>query len=911
MADDSPSLFELFERAVELEPDAQRRLVEGVRARDPELADELARMLRADASVGGGLEDLVASTAAELAAPALPSPGDRVGAYTIETRLGEGGMGVVFGARDEAGRELAIKVLRPGVDTEETLARFRLERTLLARLQHPGICPILDLGSTLRGLPYFVMPRIDGVRLDEFCDAEALGTDARLELFLEVCSVVGHAHARGVLHRDLKPSNILVTRTGDRIAPVLIDFGIARVLDPAEGPSGWTRTGRTPGTPAYMSPELLDAEGGPIDTRADVYALGVVLSELLSGARPVDGGTTTRPSQLLEAGRVDPTEAARKRSTDPATLIRTLRRDVDWIVVRAVDADRALRYPGVDALADDVRRVLEDRPISARPGDPRYLLLKAWRRAPEVVAGVAAVAILLLGGALTTTALAALAQVDRARAEARLAEVERLADGPAMRALLDEVPALPPVGPELIAQAEGWEARAAEFVDRVPLHRAFSDSLERLGRPVGEGVDTTRARLEQWESVLARVASSRADPAVATRLDSVRGALADLPAPGPARWVFDDPEVAWLHGSSRQVLAAADRLLDPDPFAGGLADIERRHRESQRLAELAETPAWREAWAAARTRIAASEHYGGLDLPVQDGLLPLGPDPASGLEEFWHLASGERPVAGGDGPGRWRIEGETGIVLVLIPGGTWTMGAQTTDPDAPFYDPLTSGGVAPVHPVRLDPYFIGRYELTRGQRIRLTGEPPDAPDLDGAANPLVYPTESLSLDRAIAALAPVGLTVPTEAQWEVAARAGSAAGAPWTDDDSSAWANLADASFEREATVRGMAFAADVDDGASGRAPVGGYRPNAWGLHDMLGNLLEVVRGGWLRYPATADGHRPGDGLLEAPPGVPAVVRGGGFTTPPELARVSLRRPRESSVAEREMGVRVAREVVR
>jgi formylglycine-generating enzyme required for sulfatase activity len=911
MAHDPSFLFELFERAVDLDPRARQQLIEGVRARDPDLADELARMLAADASFGSGLEDLVASTAAEWAGPALPSPGDRIGAYTIEAPLGEGGMGVVFSARDDTDRALAIKVLRPGVDTEETLARFRLECTLLARLQHPGICPILDLGSTPEGLPYFVMPRIDGVRIDDFCDAAALGTDERLELFLQVCAVVEHAHARGILHRDLKPSNILVVRAGDRLAPVLIDFGVARVLDPAEGPSGWTRVGRAPGTPAYMSPELLDGEGGPIDTRADVYALGVVLSELLSGARPVRGDTTTRPSELLQSGAVDASETARKRSTDPGSLIRTLRRDVDWIVVRAVDLDRALRYAGVDALADDVRRVLEDRPISARPGDPRYLLLKAWRRAPEVVAGVAAVAVLLLGGALSTTALAAAAQRERSRAEARLAEVERLADGTAMRALLDEARGLPPVGPAFVAEAEAWEARAAEFVDRLPLHRAFSDSLERLGRPVGERVDTTRARLEQWEGVLARVAATRPDPEITLRLDSVRGALAETPPPEPARWAFDDPEAAWLHGSSRQVLAAAERLFDPDPFGGGVADVERRREVSERLAALAETPEWGEAWTAARSRIAASERYAGLDLPVQDGLLPLGPDPESGLEEFWHIASGARPVASADAPGRWAIDGATGIVLVLVPGGTWTMGAQTTDPDAPHYDPLTSGGVAPVHPVRLDPFFIGRYELTRGQRVRLAGSAPDAPDLDRVTGPLAYPTESLSLERAVEVLARVGLSVPTEAQWEVTARAGSSAPVPWSGDDFSSVANLADARFEREATVRGMAFAADVDDGSPGRAPVGSYRPNAWGLHDVIGNVIEVVRGGWVRYPADADGHRAGDGLLAARPGVPAVIRGGGFTTPPDVARVSLRRPQEPSVAEREVGIRAAREVVR
>jgi formylglycine-generating enzyme required for sulfatase activity len=526
-----------------------------------------------------------------------------------------------------------------------------------------------------------------------------------------------------------------------------------------------------------------------------------------------------------------------------------------------------------------------------------------------VVAATVAVAVLLAGGALATVGLAAAARVDQKSAEARLAEVERLADGTEMWARLAEVEALAPVAPGLVAEAEAWQARTLEVVERLPLHRAFADSLEALGRPEGAQADTARARLEQWERVLAAVQAREPDPEVARRLDSVRSALAGLPPPGPTRWLFEDEETAWLHASSRQVLAAGERLLDPDPFAGGIADVERRRRISAELAALADTREWRAAWRAARERIVRSQVYGGLELPVQDGLVPLGPDPRTGLEEFWHVPSGTRPRPADAGPGRWAMDGRSGIVFILVPGGSFTMGAQSEDPGGLHHDPRAPPSAAPVHEVRLDPYFISRYELSRGQRLRLAGVDPDPMEQGDATDPLAYPTDRLSLERAVEVFARYGLTVPTEAQWETAARAGSTGPHPWQGEDFSGWANLADARFEGEATVRGRPFAAGIDDGWAGLAPVGRQRPNAWGVHDVMGNLMEVVRGGWFRYPDGPEGHREGDGLIPLRPGVPAVARGGNFTSLPTAVRLSTRSPIEPSVAEREIGVRAARPV--
>lgn len=341
-----------------------------------------------------------------------------IGSYRVLRRLSRGGMGDVYraeradGAYDAA---VAVKLLRAGVDAETLAARFRRERQILARLNHPNIARLLDGGSSADGIPYLVMELVDGESLIAYADGHGLDLDARLDLFATVCDAVAYAHRNLVVHRDLKPANILVTADG---TVKLLDFGIGKLLED-DGDAGLTRTGLLPMTPAYAAPEQVLGE--PVTTATDAYALGVVLYELLTGSRPHD--RDTRPLTAL-AGAVEtevttrPSETLRRRGGDSRTqrTARALRGDLDTIVLAALRRRPERRYPSADALAEDLRRYREGRPIRARPDTAGYRARKFLRRHRL---GVAAAGLVVL--ALTTGLTAALWQAREARDEARRA----------------------------------------------------------------------------------------------------------------------------------------------------------------------------------------------------------------------------------------------------------------------------------------------------------------------------------------------------------------------------------------------------------------------------------------------------------------------------------------------------------
>jgi len=329
----------------------------------------------------------------------LPLP-ERIGPYRIVRRIGEGGMGVVFLAEQVEGleRQVAIKLIKHGVDSKQVLARFDAERQALTLMDHPGIARVLDAGTTERGEPFFVMEYVDGLPITTFCDRHKMSMRRRLELFVRVCDAVQHAHRRGVIHRDLKPSNILVVDSEDNPMPKVIDFGVAKAT--AQRHLEWsvfTEMGYLVGTPEYMSPEQADTSSFDIDTRTDVYSLGIILYELLVGCTPHD--TRALRKAGLEAilreirERDCPTPSSRfftlgdesaavasARSSDPAALLRQLRGEVDWIVMRAVEKERERRYGSPDDLAADVGRFLANRPVVAGPPSAAYRLRKFVRR---------------------------------------------------------------------------------------------------------------------------------------------------------------------------------------------------------------------------------------------------------------------------------------------------------------------------------------------------------------------------------------------------------------------------------------------------------------------------------------------------------------------------------------------------
>lgn len=365
---------------------------------------------------------------------------DRVGPYRVLERLGEGGMGIVYRAEqtEPVRREVALKVLKHGLDSERVVARFEAERQSLARMEHPSIATVHDAGTTETGRPYFVMELVRGVPLLEYADAQRLDLRRRVSLFARICRAVQHAHQKGVIHRDLKPSNILVTEADGQPLPKIIDFGIARATDELADATRLTRADEMVGTPAYMSPEQMAGEPD-VDTRADIYALGVLLYELLTGTLPFDPAAyrgwaayaavherrTPTPSERFRAWEGS-TSAAERRGVDVEALSRTLRGDLDWVVMKAMDRDRDRRYETANGLALELERFLGDEPVLARPPSARYRTRKFVQRHTASVALASALLLLLVGVAVLQTIQAERITRARDQATVRQAQAEDL-----------------------------------------------------------------------------------------------------------------------------------------------------------------------------------------------------------------------------------------------------------------------------------------------------------------------------------------------------------------------------------------------------------------------------------------------------------------------------------------------------
>ena len=372
---------------------------------------------------------------------------DRIGPYRIRRVLGEGGMGIVYEAEqtEPLTRRVALKIIRLGMDTVEVVDRFITERQALAVMDHPTIAKAFDAGATEQGRPYFVMELVRGVPLSEYCDTHKLSTRERIRLFIEICNGVQHAHQKGVIHRDLKPSNLLVTLQDDRPSPKIIDFGIAKAMDHRLTDRKFaTELGQLVGTPAYMSPEQAEMSGLDIDTRSDIYSLGIVLYELLTGTLPFDPGALDRGAMVAQhvlREREAPTPShrfdslgglrnhvAQMRHTTPVELRKELRGDLDWIVLKAIEKDRTRRYETASALALDLQRLLDNEPISARPPSTTYRMGKFIRRNRlAVTAGVLAV-VALVGGSIALAMLATRAAHARDRAELEAAKARSIND---------------------------------------------------------------------------------------------------------------------------------------------------------------------------------------------------------------------------------------------------------------------------------------------------------------------------------------------------------------------------------------------------------------------------------------------------------------------------------------------------
>jgi len=814
----------------------------------------------------GRVQDEVDAGGAGDARAAL-GPGDVVGDYRLVRKLGQGGMGQVWEAEERSlRRRVALKLLLDGPTSERALAFFEREGRAGARLRHPGIVAVYAAGEA-DGVRYIATELVEGNRTLAASFA-ALRAEAKLEdayyrdvarLFIELADALGAAHEAGVVHRDVKPANVLIAPDG---RPRVTDFGVARIL----GEQSLSQVGDLAGTAAYMSPEQASMKVVAIDHRTDIFSLGVVLYEALTLQRPFEGDTTHQVLRkiLLE----DPPDPRSIRSRVPL--------DLALVCGKAMEKDRERRYPTMGELAADLERWLANEPIEARPAGIVRRARKWVARHPTWSA-VGALALVAISG--LSWMFGKVAQASAGLRQLNAMSAYRELDGLQAEAL-DLWPALP----ENVGLLEDWCARAERLIA----------SLD-TGSETGE-----MGHRERLESLVRRAGASPEDLTL-ERID-------ELEVREGTWWVRQ------LFVLVRDIEAFGDAATGlagsgvAPPFGWGVA---RRLAQARRLAERMESAAWREPWGSAIAAIAdrdAFPEYGGLELAEQPALLPLGPDPASGFWELVDVLTGDPPERNEDGA--LVLTEESGVVFVLLPGGPFTRGAQNRDETGLNYDPDAQPDEF-LAQVELAHFFISKYELTQAQWLRLTGENPsefhDPMPAFGVTSKL-HPVERVRWQDAVEVLSRFGMQLPTEAQWEYAARAGTPS--PWwTGPEKESLAEQAAANVaDRSAIGRTQwpSIQEWLDDRFFVHAPVHTFAPNPFGLHHVHGNVYEWCAD-WLGgTPAPLD---PGTGLQQVRDEhkTSRVMRGGSFQHDHLSARCANRGPVDEAATFGGLGVRPVR----
>jgi len=424
--------------------DARRAYIGQACGEDGDVRARVEALVRVFEEDEGFLQSPPREFHAALDNPIREGPGTVIGPYELVEQLGEGGFGVVFLAEQQQPirRQVALKVIKPGMDTRQVIARFEAERQALAMMDHPNIARVLDAGTTNSGRPYFVMELVRGIPITAYCDRDRLSLPQRLDLFIHACKAVQHAHQKGIIHRDIKPSNVLVTLHDGAAVVKIIDFGIAKAMDRklTDGLLS-TQLAAMVGTPLYMSPEQAETSGLDVDTRTDIYALGVLLYELLTGTTPFDRGRLQtigideirriireeeplKPSTGIDVLGATAVSVTANRKTDPKQLRRRLRGELDWIVMKCLEKDRKRRYETANGLVRDIQRYLRREPVEAGPPSAAYKLRKMLARNKTPVVAAALVLLALVGGIVGTTWGLLRAEKAREQAQKRLAQSE-------------------------------------------------------------------------------------------------------------------------------------------------------------------------------------------------------------------------------------------------------------------------------------------------------------------------------------------------------------------------------------------------------------------------------------------------------------------------------------------------------
>lgn len=758
---------------------------------------------------------------------------DRIGPFRIVREIGSGGMGVVALARHvESKRTVALKILAPELaKSDEARDRFYREVRAASALDHPAIVPVWEHGEC-EGLLYFAMRHVEGRPLSELLiegqganpppgPAAERGRVPWIVTVVETCArALHHAHRLKIVHRDIKPSNVLIDAQGE---PHLVDFGLAYV----EGRHSLTESGRVLGTIPYMAPEIVSGQRTRIDGRTDIFSLGVLLYEALTGARPFEGQTSAEIFQRILF----------KEPVPPRQRRPEISRDLETIALKCLEKDPDRRYRSALSLAEDLERLRTLQPILARPVGWFGRAQRFARRNPAL----AAVSLLSCGTVVVLVALlisqilareSAFAQMALAlgRARAEQARSQLLADVFESEALLDVERHPFAATSSALPALDAWKERAADLLSRAAIY-----SAARAGE--GEQAEALQGtgKLEEAQRVLGKLETLL--PEVRRIEELVRIEFLRLRAEHAAAW---------------------ERVIG----------------------ELAEDP-----------------RFTDVDLTPVEGIVPLGRNEV-GLQEFWHFASGERPPPRSGGG--WELEAESGIVLVLLPPGRFAMGPRANEPPEGglFQDEETRAATD------VPAFLLSRYELTQGQWLRAWHENPSQASIgmDPGTRELVTPThpvEMITWENAQEWARRMSLRLPTELEWEYAARSGGDRYYAGSDDTSSLEGaeNVADEAF-RNAPFAGIAT---WNDGYALHAPVGTYRPNAFGLHDLLGNVSEWTADSFAKeYPT--DGRRPPESREKA-------HRGGSWYYPLHRCRATYRQHTVQGNAAATMGARLALDV--
>ena len=841
----------------------------------------------------------------------LRSRGPAHDRYEMKGEIARGGMGVIHRVYDRVlERPLAMKVLdsrhvslnddASPIDGE-ALGRFLEEARITGQLDHPGIVPVHDIGLDAEGRLFFVMKLVKGNELRKVLERVADPGDRKwtltraLDVFVRICEAMAYLHSKGVVHRDLKPGNVMVGHFGE---VYVMDWGLARLRgwrrresgrrapgtrdedDAATSDPSVTRQGDIIGTPAYMPPEQAMGRLDEIGPAVDVYAVGAMLYHLLAGHMPYATARRAADRDLIEVVRAGPPTPLSDAAPDAPT-------ELVSIVEKAMARRQADRYRDMTELERDLRAFLDGHVVLAH-GTGAWPRIKKWVARHKALALAVAAVVVATGVTIGITLVAVdiasqrdVAEKQRQRATDERDQVFGLADRRQLDELLASLDSLWPPRPDRIGAMDRWIADAESLLERLPDHEAVFAELNALAIPEIHDVETGDA------------------------------GTTDVPRDEPAR-----DGLKWQVEEIRHLLDGLRAIAEDDVHGRTVARVRFDRRFAATVEERTiQSNAARASWDRASAAIAEHPRYG-FALSPQLGLLPLGPDPESGLWEFWHVRSGARPERN-EKTGRWRVTVETGIILVLVPGGTFWMGAQSSSDEAPNYDPHAesheSNSMGQVVSVTLSPFFLSKYEMTQAQWERMTGTRPSG-NKTPIERRLAHPVERMACDEARYWLPRFDLVLPTEAQWEYGARAGTST--PWwTGSDPR---GVPEAGHFADVHFNSDFFAKDAEPNPirattrfNGHLPVGYFRPNPFGLHDTIGNVWEWCRD---EYSGRSydDAPATGDGARDARTGQ-SIYRGGGWggarATSGSGTRSAYRAYQPGHQPSRYVGVRPARPI--